>query len=48
MIGVAKEVAGLRIDDVSVYAALLHEVVNHGGATTKEVEENFGEEINND
>ena len=35
VIGVAKEVAGLRIDDVSVYAALLHEVVNLDGYDEK-------------
>ena len=45
VIGVAKEVAGLRIDDVSVYAALLHEVVNLDGYDEKKLRIEFTDEI---
>ena len=45
VIGVAVEVAKLRIDDVSIYASLLHEVVNIDGYDTKKLRSEFGDEI---
>ena len=44
-VNVAYILTSLNADYITISSALLHEVVNHGGATTKEVEENFGEEI---
>ncbi len=45
VIGVATEVAKLRIDDISVYASLLHEVVNIEDYDSKKISGIFGNEI---
>ena len=45
VIGVAKEVAILRIDDVSVYAAILHGVVKCENIDLKKLRKEFGNEI---
>ena len=45
VIGVAKEVALLRIDDVSVYAAILHGVVKCKDLDFKKLRKEFGNEI---
>lgn len=45
VIGVAKQVALLRLDDVSVYAALLHECLKYPTYQQEEFQELFGEEI---
>lgn len=45
VIGVAKEVAILRIDDVSVYAAILHGVVKCENIDFKKLRKEFGNEI---
>ena len=44
-IGVAKEVAVLRIDDVSVYGAILHGVVKKEEYESKKFRKEFGNEI---
>lgn len=44
-VGVAKEVAILRIDDVSVYAAILHGVVKNENYDSKVIKKEFGNEI---
>ena len=45
VIGVAKEVALLRIDDVSVYAAILHGIVKCKDIDFKKLRKDFGNEI---
>lgn len=45
VIGVAKEVAMLRIDDVSVYAAILHGALKCQGVDLKKLRKDFGNEI---
>jgi GTP pyrophosphokinase len=45
VVGVAKEVALLRIDDVSVYAAILHGVVKCDNYDSKKIRKEFGNEI---
>ena len=45
VIGVAKEVAKLRLDDVSIYASLLHGVVKCDNFDQKEFEKKFSKEI---
>lgn len=45
VIGVAKEVALLRIDDISVYAAILHGVVKCQNVDLKKLRKEFGNEI---
>lgn len=45
VIGVADEVAKLRLDETSVYAAILHEVLRFESFDKKKFEEKFGEEI---
>ncbi len=45
VIGVADEVAKLRLDETSVYAAMLHEVVRFEEFDKKKFEEKFGSEM---
>ena len=35
----------LNVDYITLASALIHETINHGGATKEEIEEKFGEEI---
>lgn len=44
-LNVAFILTDLNIDCASICASLLHETVNHGGATIEEIKELFGEEI---
>ena len=44
-INVAYILTGLNADYITISSALLHEVINHGGATLKEVTDSFGNEI---
>ena len=45
VIGVATEVARLRLDDVSIYASLLHGTLKCDDYNKEEIEEKFGKEI---
>lgn len=47
VIGVAKEVATLRLDDISIYASLLHGVVKCENYNKDEIKNLFGDEILN-
>ena len=42
---VTKILMDLNVDDTTIIAALLHEVINNGNSTYEDIEENFGEEI---
>lgn len=42
---VANILIDLNVDDTTIIAALLHEVINNGNATFEDLEENFGEDI---
>lgn len=44
-LNVAMILTDLNVDYVTLCGALLHETVNHGGKTVKEIQENFGQEI---
>ena len=44
-LNVAMILTDLNVDYVTLCGALLHETVNHGGKTVKEIQENFGPEI---
>lgn len=44
-LNVAYILTDLSVDYVTICAALLHETVNHGGASIEEIQENFNEEI---
>ena len=44
-LNVAFILTDLKVDYKTICAALLHETVNHGGATFDEINNNFGEEI---
>ena len=45
VIGVSTHVAKLRLDDVSIYAALLHGVVKCENFDKRDLEKKFGKEI---
>ena len=45
VVGVASHVANLRLDDISIYASLLHGVVKCDNFNQKEFEKKFGKEI---
>lgn len=47
VIGVAKEVASLRLDDTSIYASLLHGVLKCENYNREEIKNLFGDEILN-
>lgn len=44
---VANIVLDLNVDYITIASALIHETVNHGGATIEEIKEQFGDEIAN-
>ena len=44
-INVAMILTTLNVDYVTIASALLHETINHGGATKEQIEEQFGSEI---
>ena len=44
---VANIVLDLNVDYITIASALIHETVNHGGATQEDIHKNFGEEISN-
>ena len=44
-VNVAYILTSLNADYITISSALLHETINHGGATLEEVERIFGEEI---
>ena len=44
-LAVAYILSDLNVDSTTIIAALLHETINHGTATKKEIEELFGEDV---
>ena len=44
-LNVAMILTTLNVDYVTIASALLHETINHGGATKEQIEEQFGSEI---
>ena len=46
-LNVALILTDLNVDYVTIASALLHETINHGGATKEEIKEQFGSEIAN-
>ncbi len=44
-LGVAEILLDLNVDAITMEASLIHETINHGGATKEEIEELFGEEV---
>lgn len=46
-LNVAMILAGLNVDYITIVGALLHETINHGGATKAEIEDEFGSEVAN-
>lgn len=46
-IGVSLILLDLNVDSVTIVSALIHETINHGGATKEEIESIFGEEVQN-
>ena len=44
-LNVAMILTTLNVDYITLAAALLHETINHGGATKEQIEEKFGPEI---
>ena len=46
-LGVALILLDLDVDSITITAALIHETMNHAGATKEEIEETFGSEVAN-
>jgi len=46
-LGVMEILLELEVDSTTIVASLIHETINHGGATKEEIEENFGTDIAN-
>ncbi len=42
---VVKILLDLNVDDTTIIAAFLHEVINNGNSTYKDIEDNFGKEV---
>lgn len=44
-LAVAEILLDMNVDAITIVASLLHETINHGGATKEEIEEKFGSEV---
>ncbi len=44
-LGVANLLLDYGVDSATIVSALVHETINHGGATEEELEQNFGNEV---